>query len=236
MSKGVFITATGTEIGKTIVTAGLVLALRSYGLRVGVMKPIQSGHKLSSPESDGMLLKKLAKIEEVVEDIVTYSFEEPVAPQLAAELNQVQIEPARIIEQLELLQAKYDVVLVEGAGGLLTPIQDNYSMANLARQIDWPLIIVAHPLLGTINHTVLTTLVARQYELSPIGVILNGLKAKEPDLSVSSNARFIEQMANIPVLGTVPWIEGQICSNVLEQAIQQNIDIPKLITILGWGK
>jgi dethiobiotin synthetase len=234
MSRGIFITATGTEIGKTVITAGLALALKVVGYRVGVMKPIQSGHPLTASESDGMKLKNWTKSDDSIEQIVTYSFLEPVAPQLAAEITHVKIEPFLIIQQLEKLKTKYDVVLVEGAGGLMTPIKERYCIADLAKAIGWPLLIIAHPLLGTVNHTVLTNLVACQYGLRPVGVILNGLKEAEQDPSVVHNPRLIEQMTKIPVLGTVPWLVEPITSEVLKQTIQENVDLSKLITVLEW--
>lgn len=234
MSKGIFITATGTEIGKTVITAGLALALKEYGYRVGVMKPVQSGHLLHEKESDGMRLKCLAQVEEPIEQIVTYSFFEPVSPQLASEIHQVSIDRNAITNQLQQLTSKYDVVLVEGAGGLMTPVSKEYCIADLARDIGFPLIIVAQPLLGTVNHSALTALVAHQYGLSLAGFILNGLKQTEIDPSVPHNARFIEQITRSPVLGTVPWLGDCFTPETLQQAIQTNVDISKLISRLGW--
>ncbi|MCH5585222.1 dethiobiotin synthase [Shimazuella sp. AN120528] len=233
MNKGIFITATGTEIGKTVITAGLALALKACGYRVGIMKPVQSGHLIHADESDGMRLKYWAQIEDPIEQIVTYSFPEPVAPQLAAEIYQVQMDPSIILNQLAQLTNKYDVVLVEGAGGLMTPISEQYCIADLARDIGFPLLVVAHPLLGTVNHTALTALGAHQYGLSLVGVILNGLKETEKDPSVPHNPRFIEQIAKVPVLGTVPWLDS-FTPEKLQQIMQANINIPKLIPRLGW--
>ncbi|SDY79744.1 dethiobiotin synthase [Thermoactinomyces sp. DSM 45892] len=229
MSKGIFITATGTGIGKTVITAGLALALRDYGYDVGILKPVQSGHALDSPESDGMVLKKLAQITAPIEEIVTYSFSEPVAPQLAAEIAAVEIDRMRILQHVEERKAKHDVVLVEGAGGLMVPIRHDYSVADLAKEIGWPLLIIANPLLGTVNHTVLTTFVARQMGLHPVGVILNGLRETDQDLSVEHNSRFIEQMAQIPVLGTVPWLEADLSSHMVRQVMRQNVNMTELI-------
>jgi dethiobiotin synthetase len=234
VNKGIFITATGTEIGKTVITAGLALTLKEYGYRVGVMKPVQSGHLLHAKESDGMRLKYWVQVEDPIEQIVTYSFPEPVAPQLAAEINQVHIDHCLILGQLKQLTTKYDVVLVEGAGGLLTPISDEYCIADLAKDIGFPLVIAAHPLLGTVNHSALTALAAHQYGLSLAGFILNGLKETAIDPSVPHNARFIEQLTRVPVLGTVPWFDDFFTPETLQQTMQAHVDIPKLISHLGW--
>jgi dethiobiotin synthetase len=234
VSKGIFITATGTEIGKTVITAGLALALKEYGYRVGVMKPVQSGHLLHEKESDGMRLKHWTQVDDPIEQIVTYSFPEPVAPQLAAEIHQVHIDEYFILDQWKQLVTKYDVVLIEGAGGLMTPLSQRYCIADLARDIGFPLMVVSPPLLGTVNHSALTALVAHQSGLSLAGFILNGLKQTEIDPSVPHNARFIEQITRSPVLGTVPWLGDCFTPETLQQAIQTNVDISKLISRLGW--
>jgi dethiobiotin synthetase len=234
VSKGIFITATGTEIGKTVITAGIALALKEYGYHVGVMKPVQSGHLLHEKESDGVRLKYWAQVEDLIEQIVTYSFPEPVAPQLAAEIHQVHIDDYFILGQLKQLVTKYDVLLIEGAGGLMTPLRKQYCIADLARDIGFPIVVVSPPLLGTVNHSALTALVAHQYDLSLAGFILNGLKQTESDPSVPHNARLIEQITRSPVLGTVPWLGDCFTTETLQQAIQTNVDIPKLISHLGW--
>lgn len=234
MSRGIFVTATGTDVGKTVITAGLALALRERGFKVGVMKPVQSGHPIEAPESDGMRLKNWTEVDDPIEKIVPYSFPSPVAPQLAAEFVHSEIDRSRIFPLLEQLKAKYDVVLIEGAGGLMVPICEGFSIADLAKEIGWPLLIVAHPLLGTVNHTVLTTLVAQQYGLHSVGVILNGLKESDQEPSVAHNPRLIEQMAQIPVLGTVPWLGETFTPISLRQSIEKNVNISKLLTTLGW--
>jgi dethiobiotin synthetase len=234
MSKGIFITATGTDIGKTVITAGLARVLREWGYHVGVMKPVQSGHRFHDVKSDGMRLRYWTGVDDTIEAIVAYSFPDPVAPQLAAAWAQVTIDGSYILEKLQHLQAKYDVILVEGAGGLMVPLGKNYTIADLAKAINWPLVIVAHPLLGTVNQTVLTTLVARQYGLHPVGVILNGLKETDQDPSIPHNPRLIEQMTGVPVLGMFPWLGETFTSEQLQQTMQEQIDRSHFITLLGW--
>jgi dethiobiotin synthetase len=232
--RGIFITATGTQIGKTVITAGLALALRELGYNVGVMKPVQSGHRLDDPASDGMRLKCWTGVDDAIEAIVTYSFPEPMAPQLAAEMAGVTIDCVRILQQLERLQAKYDIVLVEGAGGLMVPLSAQQSIADLAQAIGWPLLIVAHPFLGTVNHTVLTTFVARQYELHPLAILFNGCKETEQDPSIPHNRRLIEQMTGLPVLGSLPWLGDRWTAERLKQMMQEEMDLSHVITCLGW--
>lgn len=236
MSRGIFITATGTHIGKTVVTAGLALALRDRGLCVGVMKPVQSGFALTDPNSDGMRLREWIGLDDPITDIVTYSFSEPVAPGLAAEMAGVSIDFLHILQGLERLKAKYDLLLIEGAGGLMVPLRQNHTIADLAKAIGWPVMIVAHPLLGTVNHTVLTTLVARQYGLQPIGVILNGLKETDQDPSIPHNRLLIERMTELPVLGTLPWLGDSFTPDQLKRMINQQIDWSRLGGISDVGE
>lgn len=234
MKRGIFITATGTEVGKTVITAGLALALQAYGYSIGVMKPVQSGHLADDPAGDGMLLKTWTGADDSIEEIVAYSFPDPVAPALAAEWSNVTIEREHILQKLAHLQAKYDILLVEGAGGLLVPMGADWTVADLAKEIGFPLLIVAHPKLGTVNHTALTTHVARQMGLNPLGVILNGLQAEDEDPSISHNPYFIESFANVSVLGQVNWIEGELTAECLQRAVSEQVDIPYLLQLLKW--
>ncbi|WP_409342093.1 dethiobiotin synthase [Paenibacillus sp. MBLB4367] len=228
--RGYFITATDTEVGKTVVTAGLSLALQARGLRAGVMKPVQSGHVADDPDGDGMRLKRLTSAADPIEDIVGYSFRKPVAPGLAAEQEGVAIRPERIVEQAIRLSKRYDLLLVEGAGGLMVPLGADWTVADMAKAIGFPLLIVARPGLGTVNHTVLTIMAARQLGLHPAGVILNGLRSGDAaaDVSVKDNARLIEAFGGVPVLGTLPWLERGEGPEELMSAFARHVDLSPL--------
>lgn len=229
--KGMFITATDTGVGKTVVTAGLALAIQATGLRAGVIKPVQSGHHNDDPQSDGMRLKRLTGVDDPIDVMVPYSFQAPVAPGLAAEWENQTIDQKRILQHIATLSQKVDIVLVEGAGGLMVPLGNDWTIAHLAKMIGFPLFIVARPSLGTINHTVLTTMGARQMGLHPLGVVFNQSAKGETDLSVTDNARFIEALAQIPVLGTIPWIED-ITAETLAKVVMENVNVNRLISCL----
>jgi dethiobiotin synthetase len=232
---GLFITATGTGIGKTMVTAGLALALADQGIDVGVMKPVQSGGEPDDPGSDGMRLKAWTGVTDRLQEIVVYNFSLPVAPGLAAELAGEEIEVDRILAALKMLQQKHEVILVEGAGGWVVPLGKEWTMADLAVQIGWPVLIVAHPQLGTINHTALTASAIRQRGLRIAGVVLNGLKPGVDDPSIPHNPRLIERFAGVPVWGTVPWIEGGLTATKIKKVFLQHVDIKKWISTLKTG-
>lgn len=207
MGQGFFITATGTEVGKTVITAGLAGLLKQMGYRTGVMKPIQSGHGLHDPASDGMRLKVWSGSQDNIEEIVSYHFLPPVAPGAAAVWENTEIRPEKILTDLDRLKKRYDFVLVEGAGGWVVPLGANWTVGDLARQIGWPVLVVASPCLGTVNHTALTVMAIREAGCIPAGVILNSRTEEADDPSMKENRKWIERFADVPVWGTMPRLE-----------------------------
>ncbi|MGA8941912.1 MAG: dethiobiotin synthase [Thermoactinomyces sp.] len=221
--QGFFITATGTDVGKTVITAGLAGFLKQMGFRTGVMKPVQSGHELHDPASDGMRLKMWSGCQDAVEDIVSYHFLPPVAPGVAAMWENTEIHPEKILADLDRLKKRYDVILVEGAGGWVVPLGADWTVGDLAKQIGWPVLIVASPRLGTINHTALTAIAVRQAGCTPAGVILNGWTEEAHDPGMGENRKWIERFAGVPVWGTVPQLE-ELNPETILNAVSRNID------------
>jgi dethiobiotin synthetase len=187
---GYFVTATDTDVGKTVVTAGLATVLRARGRNVAVFKPVQSGARADDPAGDAALLGA---------DCV-YAFEAALAPLVAAELEGSSIELEPILERARELRDGHEIVLVEGAGGLLVPLAQGLDMAGLAKAIGLPLLIVARAALGTVNHTLLTIETARSRGLEVAGVVLNG----EDDESSARNPELIEAASSAKVLARVP--------------------------------
>jgi dethiobiotin synthetase len=188
---GLFITGTDTGVGKTFVAKGLLDAGRRVGLRVAALKPAETG--CDGPPADGTLLGAE----------VPFTFRTPVAPAVAARL-----EPDRPGFDLELVRLRYlalaaesDLVLVEGAGGLLVPYSDTVLGADLIAAFGLPVLIVARASLGTINHTLLTIAACRQRGITVCGVVLNETSPRGPDFP--HNAREIEHHGGIPVLATL---------------------------------
>ena len=202
LPKGIFITGTDTGVGKTVITAALALSLKGSGLDVGVMKPLQSGSSLPGMTDIEFLRTVLDEKEHSPDDCI-YSFEAPLSPDAAARLAGETIDTERIKSAYERLASSRDVVLVEGAGGLLVPIADGYLMADLARDLSLPLIIVARPGLGTINHTALTIECARGRGLSVLGFVINAFPGS-PDPAERTNPRAIYEQTEAPLLGVYP--------------------------------
>ena len=189
-ARGYFITATDTAVGKTVVTAGLAASLRARGLDVAVFKPVQSGALANDPTGDAALLGA---------DCL-YSFAAPLAPLVAARAEGTKIELEPILARARELAREHELLLVEGAGGLLVPLAPGLDVADLAAALGLPLIVVARAGLGTVNHTLLTIEAARARGLELTGVVLNG----ESDESATDNATLIEAGSGVRVLAQVP--------------------------------
>ena len=205
--RGFFVTATDTGVGKTVVTGALVRALSGRGYAVGVAKPVQSGNLADDPAGDAMLLRGWAGVDDDPAEICPYAFAAPLAPLVAARLEGRAVEPARILDAIQRLAGRYDVLLVEGAGGLLVPVGEDWTIADLAGWIGLPLVVVARAGLGTVNHTLLTLAAARQGGLEPAAVVLNGLRG-DTDPSWRTNPELIAGFGGVPLLGTIPWLDA----------------------------
>lgn len=232
LSKGIFVTGTDTGVGKTIVAAALARLLRMKGLNVGVMKPVTSGCRDENGAlvSDDALLLCQAAGTPYCADVAPYRLREGVAPAEAAKAEGVRIDLSHIKEAYDRLAASYDFVIVEGAGGLMVPLSGGLLIADLARELGLPLLVVARPGLGTINHTVLTCFAAQQMGLEVAGVIVNGMP-ENPGLAEKSAPHHIGSLCGAPVLGIWPqlndvdemeivdelagWLEGQAETDIV---------------------
>ncbi|MCL5058118.1 MAG: dethiobiotin synthase [Actinobacteria bacterium] len=211
MGAGVFITGTDTGVGKTVVTAGLLAALRKSNIDVVAFKPVQSGalpggSGLTSPDATFYL--KASRIRGGVSDYSLYCFEQPFSPHLAAEMSGVEVSPKVIITRCRDLLARHQALLVEGAGGICVPLtRSGYTVADLAKDLGFPLVVVARPTLGTINHTVLTIKYSQSAGLKVAGFIFNS-RQQTTDPPGKDNARVINAMTGAPMLGWLPHLPG----------------------------
>ncbi len=206
MKPGIFITGTDTGVGKTHVACLSAKELRRK-FRVGVMKPAESG--CASVEgkafpSDAAQLKEASGCRWPLERICPYAFFGALAPAEAAGREGRSMDLAHILHTFDDLQAEHDVVLVEGAGGLLTPLHGTLTCADLAKDLGLPLLIVARAGLGTLNHSLLTLEAALSRDIPVIALVLNENQRVEGDESVESNARILREHTNVPVLGPLP--------------------------------
>src|SRR4051794_7247256 len=150
MAEGIFVTGTGTEVGKTVVAATLARTLAGEGTRVAVFKPAVTGLD-EGVETDHALLRRASGSDQSDEEIAPYRYGPPASPHLAAALAGEEIEPARLREAAATAAAGTDAIVCEGVGGLLVPLSPGYLVRDLAVDLGYPLIVVASPGLGTIN-------------------------------------------------------------------------------------
>ncbi len=213
MTKGLFVTATDTGVGKTYLTALIARSLREIGVRVGAYKPVCSGADIAP---DGTV--SWADVETLAEAIgggfdpvrvCPQRLRAPLAPPVAARLEGVQLDFDGMQSGAAWWQGRVDVLLVEGVGGLLCPLTEDKTIADLAVAVAYPLLVVARPGLGTINHTLLTVEAARQRGLQVAGIVLNEAEPPTPTLTLTpapgteENTAEIARRANVPVLGVV---------------------------------
>lgn len=218
-TKGIFVTGTDTGVGKTAVAAAIARYLKGTGVAVGVLKPVTSGGVEidgTLVSEDAELLKSAADCASPAEDIAPYVLREPIAPSEAARLDGVTVSYPRIREAFDRLAARHDFLVVEGAGGLLVPLADDLLVADLAERLELPLLIVARPDLGTVNHTLMTCECARSRGIAILGIVING-QPEQPGAAEAYAPRLIERLSGIPVLGVLPRISGTDEARMVER-------------------
>jgi len=206
--QGLFVTGTDTGVGKTFVASAIIRALRGSGIRVGAYKPAVSG---SRTEPTGPIWDDVSQLQTALgapvpaEKIAPQRFHAPLSPPAAARLEGVQVDPQLLRTGINYWEGRADIVVVEGAGGILSPITDSETIADLARDLGFPLIVVARLGLGTINHTLLTLEAARNRGLSVAGIVLNQSLPPDPaDLSPATNPADLQHLCDVPIVAIVP--------------------------------
>jgi dethiobiotin synthetase len=241
-ARGFFITGTDTGIGKTIITAALIKAAKFLGVSACGMKPIETGclksefgvrssefgvkEKVLIP-SDGMFLREIAGVNDSIDLVTPIRFKNPLAPLPASEIEGVPVEIDKIKKAYSKLSKKYDAVFIEGIGGLLAPIKKDYTVLDLARDFGLPIIVVARPDLGTINHTMLTVNYAIREGLTVSGIIINHSQPPEGSLAEETNPEVIRQLSTVPLLGIFPYLK-ELDAGTIEEAAKKTLDIDRI--------
>ena len=198
---GVFVTGTGTEVGKTVVAAALARTAMRAGNRVAVFKPAVSGLNDgdgSGAEPDHVLLRRAAGSGQDDDEIAPYRYGPAVSPHLAAELAGKEIEPARLLKGARAAAIDADVLVCEGVGGFLVPLTPTYLVRDFARELGLPVVVAAHAGLGTINHTLLTLEAVRGAGLEALTVVLTPWP-DAPGTLERSNRETIERLGGAEV-------------------------------------
>lgn len=207
--RGVFITGTDTGVGKTIVTAAVATALHAQGIDTGVMKPIATGTRASgNAPSDTDWLRAVTGVPDAADLVTPYRFQVPAAPLVAATQAGRSIDPSRIIEAFQTLAARHGFLVVEGIGGVLVPITPDFFVADLAKQMGLPVLIVTRAGLGGINHTLMTLECLRNRGVTMCGLIFNHPSPTPAGTDESDTVRTILRLSGLHSFGELPYCEG----------------------------
>lgn len=230
MKRGIFVTGTDTDVGKTIISGGLAAVLKESGVDVGVFKPMLSGIHRDDPKSDTKVLQSMSETGLTEKEITPFAFNEPLAPYIAARLEGQVIDMAGVIAHFQEIQDKHEFFVVEGAGGISVPLGENFLVSDVIKALKLPIIIVARPNLGTFNHTFLTVQYARSQDIPIVGVIING-RSDTSDLAERTNPELMEKFCDVPVLGVTPKL-NVVTSDNIKQMIKDHIDMDLFISRL----
>jgi len=204
---GLFITATDTEVGKTVVAGAIAHWFARRKFRVGVCKPMATGcvkRREGLVSEDAEFLAHCADAPGPLDLICPQRYVEPLAPAVAAERAGQPLDWEAIDRALEEISDASDVMIVEGVGGIMVPLDAKNTVLDLAKRLALPTIVVARPNLGTINHTLLTVNALRAAKVPVAGVVINRYPAENTTIVEETNPRAIERWGKVPVLTIVP--------------------------------
>lgn len=208
MSKGIFITATGTDVGKTFVSALLVKKMRDLGYNCGYYKPVLSGAEVIEGKlvpGDCAYVKRISGLNDSAIDCVSYAFKPAVSPHLASKMEGVTINLDKIKSDFKEKKSKYDYVVTEGAGGIVCPMDlsedTTFLIEDIIKGLELDVIVVAPAALGSINSAVMTVVYAKNHGIKVRGIILNNYD--ETDFMQVDNKLQIERLTGVPVLALV---------------------------------
>ncbi|MDP3704204.1 MAG: dethiobiotin synthase [Candidatus Omnitrophota bacterium] len=215
--RGFFVTGTDTGVGKTVVACALAAWSRHHGVDVGVMKPVATGGRFVANgavghwlSDDARWLAGAAGVDDPWPLINPVCFKEPLAPWTAARRARAAIRLDTPLAAFRSLGRRHPFLIVEGVGGLLVPLGPRTTVADLAKRFGLPLVVVARPGLGTLNHTLLTLECARRLRLPVRGIIVNQATPPPRDpmsrLAEETNPGILQRIARAPVLGQLPFL------------------------------
>lgn len=214
-TNGLFITGTDTGVGKTVVAAGLVRLFRNRGIRCVGVKPVETGCSLKSgmlyPE-DGAALVEASEGDISLDECVPLRFSLPASPARAAAMEGARLHVEDLVEHVRALAERVDLIAVEGAGGLMVPIEEDLMMIDLMQRLAYPVMLVARTRLGTVNHTLLSVEALRQRGIEIAGIILSCLESSvgpEEEFTPKDIARFATDVPS----AVLPHLSGEIVAD-----------------------
>jgi len=222
MTSGLFVTGTDTGVGKTYVSAGIATALKLRGVDVGVMKPVEAGCRIRAGRlmpKDALILMKSARVNDPLSLVNPYRLRKPLAPSVAAAREGKKIDPGKILKAFNTLRERHEFMVVEGAGGIMVPLCGQYTYLDLACAMGLPVLIVARPVLGTINHSLLTIAALKGRNMAIAGIVINYALDWKPGLVEETSPAVIEKISGIRIVGILPYASRRFDS-VLDGCIK----------------
>ena len=229
--KAYFITGTDTGVGKTSITVGLAGSMHKIGVDVGVMKPIATGY----PNKTGFRSSDVTKLVEVTsikdpENLINPVFLPlPTSPYDATKILELSVDMPLIFEQFKKLLSLHEMLLVEGIGGIMTPVTKNFFIADMIKGMGIDAIIITRATIGTLNHTVMTCKICKDYGIKIRGLVINNFDEKGTPAEKNAPTTLYE-LTNIPILGTIPFIKDLNNIEKLIEHVEKNIDVKSLIS------
>ena len=223
-----FVTGTDTDVGKTYVTAGLAVSFRNMGIDVGVMKPFAAGisQKKGFKSEDVEILANAAQVNDSENLLNPQFFPIPASPYTAWKSLKIKPKINSVVSNFKNLSKIHSMMLVEGMGGIMTPILKDYFVTDLIKALKIPVIIVTRTKIGTVNHTVMTVKMCEKYKIPVRGIIINdfdsdGYKTKEL-------TRDLKNLTSVSVLGSIPFIDD-LSNSSLHKIFRKNLDLKTLL-------
>ena len=226
--KSYFVTGTDTGVGKTEITAALAACLKKRGIDVGIMKPIESGNpqKTGFKSSDVSKLYDASCVKDSEETVNPVFLPLPTSPYDATKILNLPVNMQVVFEKFQELLKRHQMLLVEGIGGMMTPITKNFFVADMIKAMGLETIIVARATLGTLNHTIMTIKTCQQYEIPVKGIIVNYFDERGTPAEKNAPTTLYE-LTGLPILGIVPFVKDynklDTMVNILERVIDWNL-------------
>ena len=227
MLQSLFITGTDTDVGKTYITAGLAASFYEMGVDIGVMKPFAAGtaQKKGFKSEDVKILSDAAHVDDPENLINPQFFPIPASPYTAWKKLKTKPKISTILSSFKKLSKLHDVLLVEGMGGVMTPILKDYFITDLIKQMKIPTIIVTRTKVGTVNHTLMTVMMCKKYKIPIKGIIINNFDNGYP---VNQLTKDLENLTGVKVLGSIPFIKDMDNAS-LHKIFKKNINLKSLL-------
>ena len=225
--KSIFITGTDTDVGKTYITAGLAVTLRKMGIDIGVMKPFAAGNaqKNGFKSEDVEILSKSAQVTDPENLVNPQFFPISASPYTAWKKLKIKPKIPTILKSFKKLSHLHEMLLIEGMGGVMTPILKDYYIANLIKEMKIPTIIVTRSKVGTVNHTIMTVKFCEKFKIPIKGIIINNFDKGYP---VKQLKKDLEGLTGVKVLGSIPFLKN-LSDTSLYRTFKKNIDMKTIL-------